>query len=110
MADRAGEHVVYVLAEHDVQAIESSRKERTPKVHNNSVEAGQRFPAFIVRDWGGCVNLRVLLDGHDDYWATSRSEGSELGQWQVAGLLDTAEEITGQWTTESGVEFEPKAH
>ena len=78
--DRAGQHVVYTLAEHDVATITATRKE-APGRGGNSVEAGQRFPAFIVRDWGGCANLRVLLDGRDDLWVTSVSEGIGPGKW-----------------------------
>jgi hypothetical protein len=84
MSDRAGQHVIYTLSEYDAQVITTIRKETMPRVHNNSAEAGARFPAFIVRDFGGCVNLRVLLDGHDDYWATSRAEGTQPGQWSAA--------------------------
>lgn len=91
--DRAGQHVVYTLADFDVEAIEAARNEQhAPRVHNNSAEAGQRFPAFIVRDWGNVVNLRVLLDGHDDYWATSRYEGTDPGQWQAANSWPVVEE------------------
>lgn len=79
--DRSGQHVVYTLNEEDAAAIESRRKNEEPRRTHNSVSAGQRFPAFLVRDWGGCANLRVLLDGHDDYWATSRSEGTGPGKW-----------------------------
>ena len=68
--DRTGQHVVYRLAEHDIPSIEGNR-ERRPGVIHNSVEVGQSFPAFIVRDWGEYTNLRVLLDGPDDFWATS---------------------------------------
>lgn len=78
--DRAGQHVVYTLAEHDVDKIVASR-DGAPLGTHNTVEAGQRFPAFIVRDWGGCANLRVLLDGRDDLWITSVSEGIGPGKW-----------------------------
>lgn len=33
------------------------------------------YPADVIRVWSaesGCANLRVLLDGRADYWATSR--------------------------------------
>lgn len=82
--DHAGQHVVYTLTEGDAAAITKSR-EGAPYGTHNSVTAGQRFPAFVVRDWGGCANLRVLLDGRDDYWATSRSEGTQPGQYQAPG-------------------------
>ncbi len=40
----------------------------------NDVKAGDIYPAMVLRVWGqdsGCSNLRVFLDGSDDYWATS---------------------------------------
>lgn len=49
----------------------------------NHVLAGDIYPAVVVRVWDpdiGC-NLHVLLDGNDSYWATSRHEGTEAGQW-----------------------------
>lgn len=51
----------------------------------NVVQAGEAFPAVALRVWGSGdnppVNLRVLLDGNDDLWATSRHEGPDNGQW-----------------------------
>lgn len=48
----------------------------------NSAEAGQVYPAVSVRVWSpGMVNLQVMLDGTDVYWATSRHEGTEPGTW-----------------------------
>ena len=53
----------------------------------NPVGEGDVFPALIVRVFGPpgspdlAVNLKVQLDGADDYWATSRTPGSEPGQW-----------------------------
>lgn len=44
----------------------------------NAVAAGDVFPMVIVRVWPGgdvsTVNGRVLLDGSDEFWATSRSQ------------------------------------
>ncbi len=40
----------------------------------NDVHAGDILPAMVVRVWSqesGCSNLRVILDGTDEYWATS---------------------------------------
>jgi hypothetical protein len=79
--DRTGQHVVYSLAEHDVLKIEASREHNSGVVHN-SIEVGQAFPAFIVRDWGEYTNLRVLLDGPDDLWATSVRAGNGPGTWR----------------------------
>ncbi|MFH9731924.1 hypothetical protein [Streptomyces sp. NPDC017260] len=50
---------------------------------NEAIE-GQVLPALIVRVWDEpdlTVNLQVLLDGNDTYWATSRKEGTDLAQW-----------------------------
>jgi len=46
------------------------------------VAEGEQYPAVVVRTFGGTtVNLHVLLDGNDTYWATSRMEGDDPGQW-----------------------------
>src|SRR6266545_2012738 len=49
----------------------------------NSVNAGDVYPAMVVRVFEGYdgVNLQVALDGNDCFWATSRHEGDEHGQW-----------------------------
>ncbi|MGH7877027.1 MAG: hypothetical protein ACRENM_05070 [Candidatus Dormibacteraceae bacterium] len=50
----------------------------------NAVSEGDVYPAVIVRTFGsdlGTSNLHVLLDGNDSYWATSRTEGDEPGNW-----------------------------
>jgi hypothetical protein len=50
----------------------------------NYASAGQTFPAMVVAVFHPSTttaNLRVILDGTDDYWATSRQEGDEPGNW-----------------------------
>lgn len=48
----------------------------------NEVAEGDVCAAVIVRVFSPeTVNLQVLLDGNDAYWATSRAEGDEPGQW-----------------------------
>lgn len=52
----------------------------------NHAEAGQVFPATIVRVFDpegeyGTSNLQVILDGNDTYWATSRKTGDGEGAW-----------------------------
>src|SRR5437899_5120179 len=38
----------------------------------NPIQIGDRYPAMVVRVWQGTsVNLKVMLDGTDTYWATS---------------------------------------
>lgn len=49
----------------------------------NTVHAGQQFPGVVVNRFSTSVNLRVFLDGTDDFWACSKSEGAEEGNWQV---------------------------
>lgn len=42
----------------------------------NNVAAGDIYPAMVLRVWStetGCSNLKVQLDGADEYWATSIS-------------------------------------
>lgn len=52
--------------------------------------AGEVLPATVtgVKDPGtrNRVNIRVHLDGNDDYWATSVPEGSGPGSWQARPL------------------------
>lgn len=51
----------------------------------NDVKAGDIYPAMVLRVWGesGCSNLKVQLDGSDEYWATSISfdEAKAPGTW-----------------------------
>jgi hypothetical protein len=54
--------------------------------YGNEVAAGDICPAVVVRVFSNSddlvpVNLKVLLDGNDDYWATSRLEGHGFGHW-----------------------------
>ena len=53
----------------------------------NSVEEGMEFPMLIVRVWGytqgSAVQGQVFLDGNDVYWATSKLEGNNPGEWRV---------------------------
>lgn len=52
----------------------------------NRAEAGQVYPALVVRRWGdtpeSAIQLQVFLDGNDTYWATSVAEGDGEHQWQ----------------------------
>lgn len=84
--DQLGRIVFYTLTDQDVAAIEQSvpRINSTAGANLNPVSAGLEYPALVVRDSGGSVNLKVQLDGGADavYWATSRVEGTEQGQWQ----------------------------
>lgn len=86
-----GRIVHYKLSEYDAKAINRRRADFTAagpsrtgaQAHvGNHAEAGQVFPATIVRTFGpDAVNLQVTLDGSDTYWATSRKTGDEDGTW-----------------------------
>ncbi|MFB7595771.1 hypothetical protein [Streptomyces sp. NPDC056160] len=90
-----GRTVLYRVTEQDANDINGRRKDwhlsgvadqQTGVVGHvgNTVEPGDVFPAVIVRVWDESVvtcNLRVLLDGTDVHWATSRAEGTEPGNW-----------------------------
>ncbi|MEU9050213.1 hypothetical protein AB0D37_07370 [Streptomyces sp. NPDC048384] len=88
-----GRIVHYRVTEYDADRINKRRKdayksgayaeENGTIAHvGNDVAAGQVFPALVVRVWSGdLVNLQVSLDGNDTYWATSRAEGEDTGQW-----------------------------
>jgi hypothetical protein len=41
------------------------------------------------------VNLQVVLDGNDHYWATSRIQGDEPGQWRWPPIPDAIELVAG---------------
>ncbi|MFJ4686422.1 hypothetical protein [Streptomyces sp. NPDC088789] len=88
-----GRTVHYRVTQYDAARINKRRKdayksgayaeENGTIAHvGNDVAEGQIFPAVVVRVWSGdLVNLQVLMDGNDTYWATSRSEGEDPGQW-----------------------------
>lgn len=69
-----GRIVLYRLTDADANLITQRRGTAGP---GNPVAAGQAYPAMVVRTFGGgdAVNLQVLLDGFDTYWATSREQG-----------------------------------
>lgn len=92
MQPSIGRIVHYQLTEHDAEAINRRRKDfsesrsgdqKTGFISHvgNDAAAGDVLPAVIVRVWGTACNLQVLLDGTDTYWATSRNEGADKGQW-----------------------------
>lgn len=54
----------------------------------NPVNAGDVFPAIIVKVWGdkpeSAVQLKVMLDGPRDFWRTSAAcdpQGKANGAW-----------------------------
>lgn len=101
MLPTVGRTVLYTLTAGDATAINAARdcqQGQEPKSHlnkhcpaGNHVAAGDVCAAVVVRvfdpkSW--TVNLQVLLDGNDTYWATSRTFGEGECQWRyplVAG-------------------------
>ena len=57
----------------------------------NHVNAGDICPAMVTKVWtdGGNCNLRVTLDGSDDYWTTSvffdAFKGGHTWHWMFNG-------------------------
>ncbi|WP_329214778.1 hypothetical protein OG352_05140 [Streptomyces sp. NBC_01485] len=78
-----GRTVLYQLSDDDARHITQQRA--TNGISGNAAAEGQVFPAVVVRIFPGnphdVVNLKVLLDGPDIFWATSRHEGDEPGTW-----------------------------
>jgi hypothetical protein len=85
MTPTIGRIVLYTLDASDATQITERRKrEGLDARGSNAVEAGQQYPAQVVRIFGTpatCVNLKVALDGLDFHWATSRVEGDRPGTW-----------------------------
>lgn len=81
MTPTIGRIVIYKLGEQDVAQINARRtanaKTRDAYEFGNPVAIGQEFPAVICQVFSGApmgtVNLKVLLDGYDEHWATSRT-------------------------------------
>lgn len=78
--------VLYKLGKTDVEAINRERAQ-SPFLRgaHNRVDEGEVYPMIIVRVWGdtaeSAVNGQVMLDGPDTYWATSRMQGRDPGQF-----------------------------
>ncbi len=77
--------VHYTLSERDCLEIERQRLAlwgAVGAVRNASgVRIGEVYPAVVVRKHTeDTVNLQVLLDGPDTYWATSRTEADPGGE------------------------------
>lgn len=88
MHPSVGRIVHYTLSEQDAALIAARRAAQAFPAgivgQHNAVSPGDTYPAVVVRTFGGsAANLKVLLDGDDTYWATSRCEGQpdEQGCW-----------------------------
>lgn len=85
--------VQYTLSDQDAVLINKRRDDSfvSQTVHSavvgNMARGGDVYPAIVVRvfeggtEVNGVCNLQVMLDGNDTYWATSRTEGAEPGNW-----------------------------
>jgi hypothetical protein len=85
-----GRIVQYTLNEGDADTIRANREDAG--VHANSANAGDVFPATIVRVWNSTyINAQVHLDGPDVYWKTSAGEGTGPGTYAWP-TLDTSDQ------------------
>jgi len=95
-----GRIVLYTLPQYQVEQINRRRKHAVEHmdyhrwkkngtmVHiGNEVRAGQVVPAIVVAVWGDtpdcAVNLKLMLDGSDDFWVTSTSVEKEQNEGGV---------------------------
>lgn len=78
-----GSRVLYRLSAGDVSHIDNNRPMHRGNQVRNPVSEGQVLPATVVALFGtgSTANLKVMLDGEDDYWATSRTLGEGNGHW-----------------------------
>ncbi|MDT0435623.1 MULTISPECIES: hypothetical protein [Streptomyces] len=76
-----GGQVLYRLSHADVRAI--ARQRAATPTRAPHVRTGQLLPAIVVRagSAAGAVNLKVLLDGPDVYWAEHVINGDTDGTW-----------------------------
>ena len=86
-----GQIVLYTLGMRDVNEIQ--RQRRDGRQLGNAVRDGETFPAMIVKvnlnEFGQNqhgINLRVLLDGSDFLWVTSRKydDKGTQGTWRMS--------------------------
>lgn len=93
-----GRIVIYKLSADDAAKINKRRNDGSSwmafhrqnangaMVHvGNYVAEGYEYPAMIVKTFGDTptsyINLKVELDGSDNYWATSRVVGDKPGDY-----------------------------
>ena len=55
----------------------------------------KELPAVIVKDWGGCVNLNVFMDGPGSFWSTSRNAGTNQGEFRFVDVGEEEPETEG---------------
>lgn len=88
-----GRVVHYRLSEQDIELIAEHRRETGEQ--GNTAYPGDVYPAFVVRAFGDTlsVNLRVMLDGPDTLWVTSRGYSVQTqGCWFWPPRIDMTRE------------------
>jgi len=82
---RLGQMVLYTLSEQDAERADRivPRLDSSAQQNRNTPQAGEEYPAMILRDFGASANLKVFLDGGAgaELWVTSRAEGDGAGKW-----------------------------
>ena len=94
MTPSIGRIVHYTLTKDDAERITKRRADFAKHRHTeaytdtgyvahfgNDAHEGDTYPAVIVRVFDTSVNLKVMLDGSDELWALSHSEGEGPGFW-----------------------------
>jgi hypothetical protein len=86
--------IVYFVADQftseDIAKRRDGAAERGVGAGGNVVRPGDIVPAMVVQVWSDvCVNLKLMLDGPDTYWATSVTYAEDHGQrtwhWMYSG-------------------------
>ncbi|MFE6868322.1 hypothetical protein ACFVFS_17370 [Kitasatospora sp. NPDC057692] len=83
MQPTIGQIVQYRITEDDTNTL--NRRRVLLSHMGNHAYPGDTYPALVVRVEGEApdqtCNLRVLMDGTDTHWVTSRPQGTEPGTW-----------------------------
>lgn len=95
MEPTVGRVVAYKLSQMDADAInkryaDTARHLMSHRANSNGVQihfgnrvhVGQTLPLIVTAVFQShLVNGQAFLDGNDTYWATSRAQGDDEGQW-----------------------------
>jgi hypothetical protein len=107
MKPTLGRMVLYTFSKESAEAVNRRRAAARKYLGNhraanngvqlhwgNDVKEGTVAPATIVAVWGEkCVNLKVQLDGTDDFWATSVELGEGPHKWAWPVLAGKSAEV-----------------
>lgn len=86
---KPGRIVYFVFGQASAENVELRRSDYQRV--GNTVACGDIYPAMVVRvcDECGTVNLKVMLDGNDDFWAASvpfdAAKGVDTWHWMFEG-------------------------